>query len=61
MKTLRTILTVLWCLLILSAQADEAVYPLQVDGLSCHFSAYGIEKQLSAIDSVAKVAVDIST
>jgi mercuric ion binding protein len=61
MKTMRKILTGAGILLILSiAQAEEAVYTIQVDGLSCPFCAYGIEKQLSAIDGVGSVAVNIS-
>lgn len=42
------------------ANAGVAVYALQVDGLGCPFCTYGIEKQLSAIDGVDKVAVDLS-
>jgi len=61
MKMMRKILAITGFLLILStAQADEAVYTIQVDGLSCPFCAYGIEKQLSAIDGVNSVVVDIS-
>ena len=61
MKTMRKILTGVGLLLMLFiAQADEAVYTIQVDGLSCPFCAYGIEKQLSAIDGVESVVVDIS-
>ena len=61
MKMMRKILTGAGILLILSiAQAEEAVYTIQVDGLSCPFCAYGIEKQLSAIDGVDSVAVNIS-
>lgn len=61
MKMMRKILTGVGILLMLSiAQADEAVYTIQVDGLSCPFCAYGIEKQLSEIDGVDSVVVDIS-
>ena len=61
MKTIRTIVISLFFLLALSmAQADEAVYALQVDGLGCPFCAYGIEKQLSAIDGVDNVVVDLN-
>ena len=61
MKTIRTIImTGLFFLWTLSmAQAGEAVHALQVDGLGCPFCAYGIEKQLSAIDGVDKVVVDL--
>lgn len=58
---MRTIITGVIFLLTLSiAQADEAVYALQVDGLGCPFCVYGIEKQLSAIDGVDKVVVDLN-
>ncbi len=55
------ILKVLCLLLLLSvAQAEQNAYTLQVDGLSCPFCSYGIEKQLSAIVGVDNIAVDIS-
>ena len=61
MKTIRMIMINLFFLLSLSmANAGVAVYALQVDGLGCPFCTYGIEKQLSAIDGVDKVAVDLS-
>ena len=44
-----------------SADADRAVYLLQVDGLACPFCAYGIEKQLGRIDGVATVSTDIES
>ncbi len=49
------------CLLLIlsTAQAGDAIYIIHVDGLSCPFCAYGIEKQLSAIEGVDKVAVDV--
>ncbi len=61
MKMIRKFFTGIGVLLLLStAQADEAVYTIQVDGLSCPFCAYGIEKQLSSIDGVDSVVVNIS-
>ena len=61
MKIMRRFFTGTGILLLLSiAQADEAVYIIQVDGLSCPFCAYGIEKQLSSIDGVESVEVNIS-
>ncbi|MFQ5534312.1 MAG: heavy-metal-associated domain-containing protein [Sphingomonadales bacterium] len=42
-----------------SAQETQAVYRLGANGLSCPFCAYGIEKELSAIDGVATVETDI--
>jgi mercuric ion binding protein len=41
------------------AQAEPTVYTIQVDGLGCPFCTYGIEKQLSAINGVDSVVVDI--
>ncbi len=37
------------------------VYSIQVDGLACPFCAYGVEKQLQAIEGVAKVETEIKT
>ena len=37
----------------------QAVYRLGADGLSCPFCAYGIEKELTAIDGVATVETDV--
>lgn len=42
-----------------SVLAAPAGYRLHVDGLACPFCAYGIEKQLSAVDGVARVETDI--
>ncbi len=49
------------CLIVLSAAALAAspAYKLRVDGLACPFCAYGIEKQLSKLDGVARIDVDI--
>jgi mercuric ion binding protein len=41
------------------AQSAKTVYTLQVDGLACPFCAYGVEKQLRAVDGVATVETDI--
>ena len=43
--------------------AEEIItgYSLQADGLACPFCAYGIEKQLSAIDGVNTVGTNIKT
>ncbi len=45
------------------AQTKETktVYTLQADGLACPFCAYGIEKQLSAIEEVESVETDIKS
>ena len=44
----------------ISATAQEEVYALYVDGLACPFCAYGIEKELTGLDGVEKVEVDIN-
>jgi copper chaperone CopZ len=41
------------------AQETNPVYTLKADGLACPFCAYGIEKQISKIESVEKVETDI--
>lgn len=43
------------------AQSAKPVYTLRVDGLACPFCAYGVEKQLSAVDGVETVETDIKT
>ncbi len=42
-----------------AAVAASPAYKLRVDGLACPFCAYGIEKQLSKLEGVARVDVDI--
>ncbi len=42
-----------------AAVAAPPAYKLRVDGLACPFCAYGIEKQLSKLEGVARVDVDI--
>lgn len=39
--------------------AEGAQYRLSVDGLACPFCAYGIEKQLSALEGVENVETRI--
>ena len=43
------------------AFAAQRTYELQVDGLACPFCAYGIEKQLSAIEGVKELAISLGT
>ena len=43
-----------------AASAEPQTYKLQVDGLACPFCAYGIEKQLSAIEGVEELDTDIA-
>jgi mercuric ion binding protein len=42
-------------------QGTKGVYTLQADGLACPFCAYGIEKQLSAVEGVVTVETDIKS
>ncbi len=41
----------------ISAQAQQV--QVKVDGLSCPFCAYGLEKKLTKIDGVEKLEIDI--
>ena len=42
-------------------QATPRVYSLHVDGLACPFCAYGVEKQLSRIEGVESIDIEIET
>ncbi len=42
-----------------TALAAPPAYKLRVDGLACPFCAYGIEKQLSKLEGVERIDVDI--
>jgi mercuric ion binding protein len=44
-----------------AAFAGGNQYALFVDGLACPFCAYGIEKNLSAIDGVESVETDVKS
>ena len=50
-----------FALLTITVQAQDAgpIYAIQVDGLACPFCAYGIEKQLGAIEGVEAVETEI--
>ena len=41
------------------AEETGPSYELGIDGLSCPFCAYGIEKELSAVDGVEGLGVDL--
>lgn len=43
-----------------AAWAQGPVYQVGVDGMSCPFCAYGIEKQLKKLDGVNQVKVDVA-
>ncbi len=42
-----------------TALAAPSTYKLRIDGLACPFCAYGIEKQLSKLEGVVRIDVDI--
>ncbi|MBI4389504.1 MAG: heavy-metal-associated domain-containing protein [Nitrospinae bacterium] len=44
-----------------SAYAAQLAYKIRVDGLSCPFCTYGIEKKLGAVKGVQRIAVDIAS
>lgn len=58
-RTLFTAITALALTLGQVAFAGQA-YRLQVDGLACPFCAYGIEKQLTSLQGVQDVVVDLN-
>jgi len=58
MRKLSGVLAVVAGLAAASPAAGES-YRLRVDGLSCPFCAYGIEKELAALDGVAEVETEI--
>ncbi len=62
LKTLGCILFVLF-LGVTAAGAQEAqhVYKVYVDGLSCPFCTYGIEKKFSKVEGVEKIDIDLKT
>jgi mercuric ion binding protein len=42
-------------------QTATRVYSLHVDGLACPFCAYGIEKQLSRIEGIESIDIEIES
>ncbi|MCI0666684.1 MAG: heavy-metal-associated domain-containing protein [Methylococcaceae bacterium] len=60
MNSFRSLFIVLILLLTTTtAFSEEAIYVLQVDGLACPFCTYGIEKNLSEIQNVKNIDVDL--
>ncbi len=58
----RALIAALGLLLISTATlAAPHAYQLQVNGLACPFCAYGIEKQLNAIEGVTEIHTDIKS
>lgn len=60
-KTLIAIGFMLSLIMTTAALAGQQAYKLRVDGLSCPFCAYGIEKKLGAVKGVQRIEVDIAT
>lgn len=44
-----------------ASEPASQTYYLQVGGLACPFCAYGVEKQLNAINGVDKIDIDIKS
>ncbi len=63
MKSILRITVLLFGLMVATsaAIAGQQAYRLHVDGMSCPFCAYGIEKQLGKVKGVQQVDVDIAT
>jgi copper chaperone CopZ len=57
----RTVLAMSLVLFASSALAAPPAYKLHVDGLSCPFCAYGIEKNLGTVKGVQHIEVDIAS
>ncbi len=52
------VLTV-WVTAVAAQEPAQSTYQIQVNGLSCPFCAYGIEKQVTAIEGVEDIALDL--
>lgn len=62
MKILGSILFALFLgVAVAVAQESKPVYKVYVDGLSCPFCTYGIEKKFSAVEGVEKIDIDLKT
>jgi len=62
MKTLGGILFALFLgVAVAGAQEEKPVYKVYVDGLSCPFCTYGIEKKFSKVQGVEKIDIDLKT
>ena len=61
-KTLGSIFLVLILgVAVAEAQEGKPVYKVYVDGLSCPFCTYGIEKKFSKVQGVEKIDIDLKT
>ena len=62
MKTMQKVIGItLGLVMMTAALAAQPAYRLRIDGLSCPFCAYGIEKKLGAIQGVQRTEVDIAS
>ena len=62
MKTLGSIIFVLFLgVAVAGAQEENTIYKVYVDGLSCPFCTYGIEKKFSKVQGVEKIDIDLKT
>ncbi len=48
-----------WVTAVAAQATTHPTYQIQVNGLSCPFCAYGIEKQVTAIEGVEEIALDL--
>ena len=58
--TMAILMSAVWASAV-AAQDAKPAYTLEADGLACPFCAYGIEKQLSAIEGVESVETEIKS
>lgn len=62
MKALGSILLILFLgAAVAGAEEAQPVYKVYVDGLSCPFCTYGIEKKFSKVKGVEKIDIDLKT
>lgn len=57
--TVGMVVFTLWVTAVAAQEPAHATYQIQVNGLSCPFCAYGIEKQVNAIEGVEEIALDL--
>lgn len=58
-RTLNTALVVLLVLLPVTGVAEVTRAVVSVDGMSCPFCAFGVEKKLNTVDGTSEVTVDM--
>lgn len=65
MVTLKILGSILFALLlwiaVAGAEEGKPVYKVYVDGLSCPFCTYGIEKKFSKVQGVEKIDIDLKS